>query len=252
MKNVTVFDLETTGLDKKKDFIIQFSAIEVNPYTNAILREYNTLIKPSENYSIEISAYYKHGISPQKLENAPFLKDIKDEIINMFKNQETGEWNDVMTYNGSNFDIPFLKYRLNKFGADIDFQSMTHYDIWKEERRRHSTQLEKTFARYTGQTMKEAGLSAHDAMSDVLATYEIFNMQRETAPVLTTFTYGEDALIGDVEFDGKEEPGFLVGKYKGLPIRIIAQLKEGQEYLKWICSANFFDTTKDFIKKYIK
>ena len=37
MKPLVVFDIETTGLDKKKDYIIQFSAIKYDRETNKII-----------------------------------------------------------------------------------------------------------------------------------------------------------------------------------------------------------------------
>ena len=59
---LNVFDLETTGLDRTKDQIIQFAGIKINTDTHEILETIDEYIKPVGNYSIAIAAYFKHQI----------------------------------------------------------------------------------------------------------------------------------------------------------------------------------------------
>ena len=83
--NIVVFDIETTGLDKSKDFIIQFAGIKLDTNTNKIIAEKNFYIKPAGQYNISLSAYYKHGISAKFLEDKPYFKDVANEIVEFFK-----------------------------------------------------------------------------------------------------------------------------------------------------------------------
>ena len=53
---LVIFDLETTGLDRTKDQIIQFAAIKIDTKTNQIVDQKNIYIQPEGNYQITI--YY--------------------------------------------------------------------------------------------------------------------------------------------------------------------------------------------------
>ena len=243
---LVIFDLETTGLDKTKDQIIQFSALKINTDDHSIIDSKNLYIQPIGNYSISIAAYLKHRISPDFLEGKPYLKDVAKDIVDFIGD------NDVLTYNGNGFDIPFLKYELNKYGYDIDFIHRNCYDAFLEEKRRNGINLENTYLRYKGKSMTEAGLTAHDAMSDIKATYAVFVAQQNKEAYGPIKMYGEDNVISDIDFDGKMTPGFNFGKYRNVSIEYVA--KHDQNYLKWCVSdkCNFVQSTKDYIKQYIK
>ena len=244
-KNIVVFDLETTGLDRTKDQIIQISMIKVDPENFNIIDTYDKFVQPVGNYSIGIAAYFKHGITPEFLKDKPYLKDIAQEIVDFF-----GDC-DVLGYNSIRFDIPFLKYELNKYGYDIDFTIRNCYDAFKEELRRNGNTLEQTFERYVGHSMIEEGLSAHNALSDIQATITVFKHQNKINKVQPEIMYGEDGAITDMEFRGEIKPCFTLGKYRQLSIEFVATID--QNYLKWCVSdkCSFIDSTKNFIKQYI-
>ena len=63
MKNIVIFDIETTGLDKTKDQIIQFASIKVNPQNHQIIDSKNIWIQPVGNYQMSLGAYFKHGVN---------------------------------------------------------------------------------------------------------------------------------------------------------------------------------------------
>ena len=64
---ITVFDLETTGVDKTKDQIIQIAALKIDTDTNKIIDELNQYIQPTGSYTISLAAYFKHNITPKFL-----------------------------------------------------------------------------------------------------------------------------------------------------------------------------------------
>lgn len=245
-KNIVCFDIETTGLDKTKDQIIQISMIKFNPETFDIIETYDSYIQPIGSYSIAMGAYLKHGISAKFLSDKPYLKDVASNIVEFF-----GDC-DVLGYNSNRFDIPFLKYELNKYGYDIDFTIRKCYDSFKEETKRNGNQLEQTFKRYVGHTMIEEGLEAHNSFSDIKATITIFQKQNEISPVEAEKIYGEDGAICDMEFGNVIKPCFTLGKYRQMSIEYVA--KYDQNYLKWCVSdkCSFTNSTKEFIKQYIE
>ena len=64
---ITVFDLESTGVDKTKDQIIQIAALKIDTDTNKIIDELNQYIQPTGSYTISLAAYFKHNITPKFL-----------------------------------------------------------------------------------------------------------------------------------------------------------------------------------------
>lgn len=245
MKYVT-FDLETTGLDKTKDQIIQFAALKIE--NNAIVDTLNLKIRPEGNYSISVQAYKKHGIIAKDLETCPTLKDVANKIVDFFETPDTVS---VLTYNGTSFDIPFLVSALHNIGVEFTFIGYDCYDAFLEEKARNGINLENTYKRYSGRTMLEAGLVAHDALSDVKATYSIFYAQQKQCPYKPIQMFGDDNTVMIMEFDGKEVPCFSIGKYKGLSVEFVKAFDIG--YLKWCVSdkASFQKNTKEYIQSVI-
>jgi len=245
MKNLVVFDLETTGVDRIKDQIIQFAAIKVNPENHELIDTINLYIQPVGRYEISYQAYFKHGITAKMLEDKPHFAQVANKIVDFIKDC------DILTYNGNNFDIPFLINELSRVGIEFSFMNIKCYDVYIEERKRNGMHLEDVYARYKGKNMEESGLTAHDALSDVKATYSIFVAQQHKSPYEPPKMYGEDSVITDQEFRGEIKPCFNVGKYKGLSLEFVKSIDKN--YLAWCISdgCNFMKSTKDFIKYYI-
>lgn len=247
MKNIVVFDLETTGTDKTKDHIIQIAALKIDRETNAVLDEMNEYVRPEGNYTISVAAFTKHHISPKMLQDKPTLRELADKIIEFFDDC------DICTYNGNSFDIPFLCTEFERIGKKIDFMSRDCYDVMQEELRRHSNKLASVYQRYRGKTMEEAGLTAHDAFSDIKATYSIFVAQQRQQPYGAEHMYGEDGFIRDIRFCGVIKPCFTHGKYREVSLEYVAL--HDQDYLRWCVgqSSQFSESTKQYIREnYIK
>lgn len=246
LKPLVIPDIETTGLNKEKDFIIQFAAIKVDRLTWNIIDSINLYIRPTGNYTITIQAYIKHHIKPDDLKDKPTFIEVADTIKDFF------EGCDIATFNGNGFDLPFLKAEFIKCGKDFSFLNTKCYDVYQEERRRNGTSLGQTYKRYMGETMEEAGLKPHDAFSDVKATLDVFKAQQEIKEYGPEEVLTEDNTVIISEFNNQNVPCFNIGKYKGLPVSYISTVD--QNYLKWCISpdCNFVDSTKNYIKNYIK
>lgn len=243
MKQLIVYDLETTGLDKSKDQIIQFAAIKVDAENHKLIESKNIFIQPVGNYSITIQAFFKHGITPDFLKDKPYFKDVAQEIFDFF----TGC--DILTYNGCSFDNSFLMAEFERVGIVWDPTNYVNYDAFLTEKRRNGNTLDETFKRYCGKTMSEAGLSAHDALSDVKATYAIFRHQNEIEQVEPEKLLVADNTISLMEFKENLEPCFTIGKYKSIPVKYVNTIDPN--YIQWAISSKsgFSTSTKNFIQK---
>lgn len=238
-----VFDVETTGLNKNVDRIIQFSGIKVDLVTNIIVDEIDLYIKPDSEYTMSIGAYFKHKISREFLENKKTFKEQLNDILNFLGDDNIS----LMTYNGLSFDIIMLKAELKRCGIDIDFSKRKCFDILREEKRRNGNTLQQTYERYFGHPMNESNLTAHNALSDVKATFDIYKEQCKTKQVEPEKVYGDDNFIVDMEFNNKIFPCFSVGKYKGLPVLLIKKID--LQYIEWCLSdsSGFSKSTKNAI-----
>lgn len=246
LKPLVVPDIETTGLHKETDYIIQFSAIKVDRTTNNIIDSINLYIKPTGLYNITIQAYMKHHIKPEFLEDKPTFAEVAQQIKDFL------EGCDILTYNGNSFDLPFIKAEFARIGQEINFLGVNCYDAFVEEKKRYGMKLVDTYKRYTGHIMEEDDLTPHDALSDVKATYKVFVEQQKQKPYGPEKRLTEDNVIVEGVFNGKEQPVFNIGKYKDLPLSYISTID--QQYLKWCVSdkAGFVDSTKNYISKFIK
>lgn len=245
-KICVTFDVESTGLDRKKDHIIQLSMVKFDLDTFDTIEEFNTYVRPTGEYKISLGGYLKHRIDNETLKDAPTMEEIAPNVVEFFKGIDA-----VLGYNVIGFDIPMLKKELNEFGYDINFMLIDVYDSFLEERRRNGISLENTFLRYHGKTMVEDGLTAHDALSDVKATIKVFEAQQKKESFGPEKMYSEENYITDMDYNGKMVPCFSVGKYRGVPVELIA--KVDQDYLKWCCyTSDLMESTKDFLSKYLK
>lgn len=242
-----IFDLETTGLDRTTDSIIQFAGIKIED--NKVIDELNLYIQPIGNYTIRPQAYIKHGITAKFLADKPTMFDVCHQIVQFFETPETVS---VITYNGTAFDIPFLVSELAKVGIDFSFLPYKCYDAFLEEKERNGIGLAATYKRYRGKSMEEAGLEAHDALSDVKATYSVFWAQQKIKNYDPIMMFGDDNAIGLMEFRNEIVPCFTIGKYRQLSVEFIKAFDPG--YLQWCTSekCSFSKYTKDYIRSVLK
>lgn len=242
MKDIVVFDIETTGLNKLTDHIVQFSAMKINK--GKIIDDLNLYIQPEGNYTMSIQAYLKHHIKPSALLNAPKLVEVADQIIDFIGD------NTLLGYNIVAFDIPFLDYHLRKIGKHIDFKNRRIYDSFLIENKVYSLNLEQTYKRYKGKTMEECGLKPHDSYSDIKATYSVFYGQliNHNELVKPENFICADGFIKIMDFlNKKDEICFAHGKYKNLPVSYIKQIDN--DYIQWILDSNdFSDELKNIVR----
>lgn len=246
-KLIKVFDLETTGLDKKKDSIIQFAGITVDPKTCKIIDSVNILIRPEGDYQITLGAYYKHRISPQILRDKPTFKECHQQILDFF----SGDFA-VLTYNGLSFDLSFLSREFAKIGIDFSLLDKDLYDSFLIEKKRNDLTLEGRFKHYFGCTMAEKNLKAHDALSDVKATFMVFTKQQNEEPFGPAEVLTECNTINLAEFEGELKPCFTIGKYRAMPLDLVYEMDKG--YLDWVMSdgCGFSPSCKKYVANFIQ
>ena len=111
------FDLETTGVNVVKDRIVEIAILKLLPNGN---REGKTwLVNPG--MPIPKGASDVHGITDDKVADAPQFKQLSGEIYAYIKDC------DLAGFNSDRFDIPLLAEEFMR--AEVDFDLSRHKTI---------------------------------------------------------------------------------------------------------------------------
>lgn len=159
MKEIIVLDIETTGLDEKKDSIIEIAAVRLEG--SKIVDKFQALIKPTKNTILTPTIVALTGITDKDLEDAVNLSEIRDELIEF-----VGE-RPIAGHNIS-FDLDFLKANdINLPGERLDTIELSQTLLPK---------LPFYNLGYIAYHYNFSNLPTHRAMSDVLATAELYDL----------------------------------------------------------------------------
>ena len=247
-KFIVCWDVETTGLNPKEDFMIQLAVSKFSKETMEIVESKKWYVKPAHNYTISPQAQAVHGLTKEFIEaNGVYFKEIAPEFFKMIEDA------DLLTYNGNTFDIKFLNEECKRWGLSLPIVGKNFYDAFAMECRFHPRNLSAVYKTYTGKDLE----GAHDALADVHATIDVFKHQLQTQGV--TFdeidTWQEnnlltpDGSIRNAAAAGEElRIVFAVGKYKDSEFMEIS--KKDPSYIKWYMENIASDYTKDVLRKY--
>lgn len=253
MRNIVAFDVETTGLDTSKDFVIQLSGVKFDKDFN-ILGEFNEYVCPKYDFEIADGAFEKHGITKDFLLSVgKWMEVVGKEFLEFISNC------DLLSYNGNRFDVKILSKDLKAAGLDLDL-NRTFYDALALEVKLQPRTLDTIYKKYTGKDLE----NAHNALYDVKATIEIFKHQMNSFkqdveisadPNVAVFDYVanfEESQIFDVDGMFKKEDDkivFIKGKYKGAEFIEVASKDPG--YINWYMkNPDFSNHTKNILRNY--
>ena len=239
-----VFDLETTGTQLTKDRIVQIAIVRVN--IDGTEQHFNRLVNPEMIIPNEIVAI--HGISNDRVQNEPTIKDLAQEIADFIGDA------DLAGYNSNKFDIPMLAEEMLRAGFDMNLSNRHFIDVQNIFHKMEQRTLAAAYQFYCNQTMD----NAHDALYDTQVTWEVFKAQMEKYPSLAAevselaeFTrVGDFKLLdfaGRLAIDSKGNSIYNFGKHKGKTIRQV--MKEEPGYYGWMLEADFPLYTKQCLKK---
>lgn len=159
-------DLETTGLNVKKDEILSFASVPIRSSRIVVCDSYCTLIRP-ENYKLEAMKY--HGISKTDLEGALPFTALADTILRSLDG--------ILVGHSVEYDYRFLKRYFKKIGVKFkkDFIDINLVEKWLDQccgKLGQTMPFEAIMERY--------GLEAdyrHNALADAFFAAQVFQMQ---------------------------------------------------------------------------
>ena len=231
-------DLETTGINISKDRIVEIALLKLLP--DGTKEERLWLINPER--SIPAEAAKIHGITDEKVADAPTFKEVSKAVYYFIKDC------DLAGFNSDRFDIPLLVEELLRAEIPLDFKKTKTVDVQTIFHKMEQRTLSAAFAFYCNKNLE----NAHTAMADTKATHDVLMAQLEryeaalegNIDFLSTFTkYRKTAdFAGFIVFDEEDQECFGFGKYKGQ--KVVDVLEKDTGYLGWILGADFPRYTK--------
>lgn len=245
-KNIVAFDVETTGLSFKDDYVIQLAAVKFDTDFNEVDVFNHYIIPHAKNWNISEEAFGKHGLTKEFIvENGEHITDIGSEFLAFI------DGCDLLSYNGKGFDVKMLLKDLRGVGLSLDITKV-FYDSFLLEVKLNPRSLDAVYKRYTGKDIE----SAHNALFDVYATIEVFKHQLQqfdsqnvTLDDIMNFDESRIFCVDNIITKVDDKIIFAIGKYKGREFMEVAKMDVG--YIKWIMTNDDFDiTTKQTLREY--
>ena len=228
---IVFIDLETTGINITSDRIVEIAIIKILPDKTKLVK--HKLLNPQmpiPKSSIEI-----HGITDDKVKNAPSFKEVANELKQFIDNA------DLSGYNSNRFDIPLLMEEFLRAGIQIDMSNRRMLDVQTIFHMMEKRTLEAAYKFYCEKDLVEA----HSAEADASATWEILEAQLKryetlgnSVETVLKFT-GEEKYVDFARrfvLDNDVEV-FNFGKHKGRPVAEV--LKAEPPYYDWMMRGEF-------------
>lgn len=241
---LAIFDLEATGLDVTNDRIVEIAILKVN--VDGSTEEFSRRVNPLIPIPNEVSLI--HGIYDADVANEKNFTELAPEVAAFLGDA------DLAGYNSNKFDIPLLAEEFLRAGLSIDISTRNFVDV---QNIFHKMEQRTLVAAYAFYCQKEL-VNAHNAMADVVATWEVLKAQLERyenlegeVEFLADFTkVGNMDILdfaGRIAVNEKGEAVYNFGKHKGKTIREVAVIEPG--YYGWMLDANFPLYTKQVLKR---
>jgi DNA polymerase-3 subunit epsilon len=210
---LAIFDLETTGLNKDRDRIIQIAITMFYPEPEREPVEWWSYIHPEMPIPESVS-----GINDDDVKDAPKFREIAPELGRKMLSVDVGG------HNASNFDIDFLKAEFRRVNCDWPWRGHI-VDTLAICRLKDAHTLSNAYKRYVDPNGFEG---AHKAQSDVAATVKLLAAQLNhhqdlprTVPELVEMLNQRNPNF--IDKNGKfvwqnDQPCINFGKWRGTPL----------------------------------
>lgn len=224
-------DLETTGINIAIDRVIEIAIVKIMPdKTKLVKHKFINPQMPIPKSSIDI-----HGITDEKVKDAPTFKEVANELKQFIDNA------DLSGYNSNRFDIPLLMEEFLRAGIELDMTNRRMLDVQTIFHMMEKRTLEAAYKFYCTKDL----VDAHSAEADASATWEILEAQLErythlgtTIDTVLQFT-GEEKYVDFARrfvLDNEVEV-FNFGKHKGRSV--VEVLKAEPQYYDWMMRGDF-------------
>jgi DNA polymerase-3 subunit epsilon len=175
-------DIETGGLDAKRDPIIAVGMLPVREGIIKLGQAYQTLVRPEEGREIKPESVQAHQLMRGEVREAPPLQDVLKEIDARLR--EPGA---ALLVHHQAIDVNFLKRAFDRHGLKwpappvVDTVELI-LKLGRKQKFLHPHQPPEGPATNLTEARRRHGLPdyvAHDALTDAIATAELFLVLRK-------------------------------------------------------------------------
>jgi len=158
-KTIVVFDLETTGLHKSSDKIIEIGAVKIE--NGKITQSFATLINPQSH--IPESATIHNGITDEMVKDAPVIEQVLPDFL-LFTQDAI-----LLGHNSEHFDFPFISTVAEQYNIYFDNPRQDTMLLAQKYLKLKNYKLATIAGHYNIQNE-----TAHRGLSDAIATAKVF------------------------------------------------------------------------------
>jgi len=243
-RDIIFFDLETTGVDIKRDRIVEISAIKYRTDKSKIT--YQKYFNPG--VEIHQSAIEVHGLTEEFLSQFGPFKDSADELYEFFDGCDLGGYNCV------NFDIPLLFEEFSRCDKSPNWFNKNIIDSYNLLNKFETRKLNDIYKRFFGVDID----NSHSASEDIEATIKVFEKQvelygiqdkslKEISTIIRSDQNGYKIM--DLSNWFKAKDGVYLynkGKHKDNPV------ENHLDYLEWLIGNVNIENNSRLVGKLIK
>ena len=242
------FDIESTGLNRNKDRIIDLAMVKVNPDGSRL----SVSFRVNPEYPISAEAMRIHGISEEDVKDSPPFRAVARDIAGFL------DGCDLAGFNIIHFDVPMLESEFKRAKVDVDLGACVLVDAQKIYHRMEPRDLGAALHFYCGVDH----VDAHEALGDVEATIRVLEGQCErygdtlpdTVEQLGVFCQSKDGSVldreGKLRWGANDDVYINFGQNKGKSLRELAEWD--RSFLGWMAKSDFPPDVKRIVQDALK
>jgi DNA polymerase-3 subunit epsilon len=233
---IAFIDLETTGVDRENDRIVEIAVCKLDTDSGQIK---TVCRKVNPTIPIPVSASDVHGIKDEDVANEPTFKQLAKGLLDLISGC------DVAGFNSNSFDVPLLFHEFERAGRYWDYNQFLMFDAGNLFKIQEPRTLTAAVKFYLGKDLEDA----HSAQADIEATLDVFLAMLEkygdkegfpkTPDELALYTnYGNKIadLSGKFVYNKEGELLLNFGKHRGNPA------KDHIDFISWMVNKADFPT----------
>lgn len=233
-RDLTFFDIESTGVDVSTDRVIQLAAIRIFAATGE-QKSRQWLLNPQKKIPADATAV--HHITDEMVVDKPTFRDEVAGIRPWFENC------DLAGYNLISFDVPMLTLEFQRAGVrGWPANEARIVDALNIFRLKEPRNLSYALDFYTGQELE----GAHDALADTEATMKVLLSQAQHYGAFYVHELIELSKdpnwidsTGKFKWSPTKQPTISFGKHAGKTISMV-----DPSYFRWMLDQSFTPEVK--------
>jgi len=243
---IAFIDIETTGLNKQQDRVVEICIIKIHP--DGAEEMLNSVINP--NMPIPIESTKIHGITDAEVKGKPTFEEFAKKVIDFIEDCDLGGF-------GTEFDLSILESEFKRASINYSREGKKIVDVKMIYHKLEPRDLNAAHLKYCGKPLE----NAHRSHIDVRATIDVLESQLgqhdilpRDIPSLHEFCNPKDPTWIDNEgkfawSEGKAIINFG-NKHRGKALEFVS--KNDSSYLQWIINTDFSARAKDIARDALK